>query len=245
MKLFFDKTISLTILILWQIQLHATVVKGKIVDRNSCLGVYSILEFKVDGQTIYKNYDTVDGAFTIENIQKGSHTFEILSTSHYPTIIKNVIIDKDTTLLPVFKLHPVIYHRYDDISRRGFRRKKHYFENGLLAAEGKYKFIFYRKYRGLFKTVKHGVWKYYRENGMLKTEVGFIKGELWGIIREFEPGGSMLFERYYDPETRLQKWIYYGKNGEVDAIAIMKDSIQIIQFSDIHDKVCVPFLWRG
>lgn len=243
---FYYLTLCLLISITFTSQ--SAVVKGKLISRQYCTNIDYISELKIDNQVALHNYQTINGQFVLENIEKGKHSIEITCQGHYTTLILDVIVKNDTVILPSFKLHPYINDTYTDLMRvtRGNRPEKSYRKNGKLEAEGKYKWKIHIKYvKGYFLTVKNGLWKYYYDSGNIETEIYYKNGTPNGIIKEYDTDGKIFFIGYFCDGMHCGKWTYYGKDGGIDYIAEFIDGKQVIKFAEIYDKECVSYGWIG
>ena len=133
------------------------------------------------------------------------------------------------------------------------RQVKNYYKNGQLENEGQEKTILVKK-GNYYSEVneRYGSWKYYRENGRLKKEGGYINNKPDGLWKwyfengqlvlegEFKEGSSNgLWKSYDEKNGQLQSegnyinnnqnglWKFYDENGNLKETKVYKNGVEV------------------
>ncbi|MFO7789088.1 MAG: toxin-antitoxin system YwqK family antitoxin [Bacteroidales bacterium] len=120
----------------------------------------------------------------------------------------------------------VHYHRNGELKARqifnddGSSRTKMYWNNGNIAAQGKFN----------KKKNKEGRWVFYFETGEKESEVDYSDGKKDGDKIDYFKNGQVLMEVEYQDDVKEGEYVFYFKNGQVREKGFYHDGVRHGEF---------------
>jgi antitoxin component YwqK of YwqJK toxin-antitoxin module len=82
--------------------------------------------------------------------------------------------------------------------------EKENYQNGRISKEG-----------GMKNGKRHGLWKSFRNDGLLWSEGNFENGIRNGIAKTYHPNGKKYYDGFYSNGKKSEIWKFYNENGDI------------------------------